>query len=175
MAVFYLIRHGEPDYTYGDNHDFIGHGHDLAPLKEDKITNVIRVAKDIRLKNAQIIISSPYTRALQTASIISKETGLDIMVEPDIMEWQPDLTYQYKNFDEFMRYYDDYIENNGIYPLNETRNWETKEHLKNRVMSVVNKYKEKYDKIIMVGHGMAFNSICNCGKLEPAGMFEVKY
>ena len=37
MAKFYLIRHGEPDYTYGDTHGFIGHGHDLAPLKQDKI------------------------------------------------------------------------------------------------------------------------------------------
>lgn len=36
MAKFYLIRHGEPDYPYGDTHGFIGHGHDLAPLKQDK-------------------------------------------------------------------------------------------------------------------------------------------
>lgn len=36
MAKFYLIRQGEPDYTYGDTHGFIGHGHDLAPLKQDK-------------------------------------------------------------------------------------------------------------------------------------------
>ena len=67
------------------------------PLQRDKIKDVIETSKDIRLKNAQIIVSSPYTRALQTASIISKETGLDIVVEPDIREWQPDLTYQYKN------------------------------------------------------------------------------
>ena len=91
-----IIRHGEPDYTYGDKHGFIGHGHDLASLKQDKIKYVIETSKDHRLKNAQIIVSSPYTRALQTASIISKETGIDIVIEPDIREWQPDLTYQYK-------------------------------------------------------------------------------
>ena len=97
MAKFYLIRHGEPDYTDGDTHGFIGHGHDLAPLQQDKLKYVIETSKDPRLKNAQIIVSSPYTRALQTASIISKETGIDIVIEPDIREWQPDLTYQYKN------------------------------------------------------------------------------
>lgn len=32
-TTFYLIRHGEPDYTYGDTHGFIGQGHDFAPLK----------------------------------------------------------------------------------------------------------------------------------------------
>ena len=98
MSKFYLIRHGKPDYTYGDTHGFIGQGHDFAPLKAERIEEVIETAKDKRLKEAQIIISSPYTRALQTASIISKETGIDIVVESDIMEWQPDLTYQYKRF-----------------------------------------------------------------------------
>ena len=96
MAKFYLIRHGEPDYTYGDTHGFIGQGHDLAPLKMEKIKDVIETSKTEKLKEAQIIISSPYTRALQTASIISKETGIGIVVESDIREWQPDLTYQYK-------------------------------------------------------------------------------
>ena len=96
MTTFYLIRHGKPDYTYGDTHGFIGQGHDLAPLCIDKISDVIETSKDERLKKAQIIVASPYTRALQTASIISKETGIDIVVEPDIREWQPDLTYQYK-------------------------------------------------------------------------------
>ena len=39
MALFYLIRHGKPDYTYGDTHGFIGQGHDLAPLQRDKRGN----------------------------------------------------------------------------------------------------------------------------------------
>ena len=156
MAKFYLIRHGEPDYTYGDTHGFIGHGHDLAPLKQDKIKYVIETSKDPRLKNAQIIVSSPYTRALQTASIISKETGIDIVIEPDIREWQPDLTYQYKNSDELKTYYKDYIENN-------------------RVMSVIDKYKNKYDTVIVVAHKIAFQSICDCGDMKPAEIFETTF
>ena len=175
MAIFYLIRHGKPDYTYGDTHGFIGQGHDFAPLKSDRIKDVIETSKDIRLKNAQIIISSPYTRALQTASIISKETGIDIIFEPDIREWQPDLTYQYKNSDEMKEYYKDYVANNGVYPMNEHKNWETREQLNERVMSVINKYKEKYNKIIVVAHKMAFQSICDCGDMKPAEIFETHF
>lgn len=175
MATFYLIRHGKPDYTYGDTHRFIGQGHDFAPLKQDRIKDVIETSKDTRLKNAQIIVASPYTRALQTASIISKETGIEIVVEPDIREWQPDLTYQYKNSDEMKEYYKDYIENNGVYPTNEKRKWETKEQLKNRVMSVIDKYKEKYDTVIVVAHKMAFQSICDCGDIKPAEIFETTF
>ena len=126
MAIFYLIRHGKPDYTYEDEHGFIGQGHDFAPLEVGKIDEVIKMSKDNRLKNAQIIVSSPYTRALQAASIISKETGLDIVVEPDIREWQPDLTYQYKNIEETQEYYNDYIKNDGVYPINEKRKWKQK-------------------------------------------------
>lgn len=43
MAKFYLIRHGKPDYSYGDSHGFIGHGHDLAPLEKEKIKDVIEM------------------------------------------------------------------------------------------------------------------------------------
>lgn len=175
MSTFYLIRHGEPDYSYGDAHGFIGQGHDFAPLKQDRIKDVIETSKDVRFKNAQIIVASPYTRALQTASIISKETGLEIVVEPDIREWQPDLTYQYKNSDEMKKYYKEYTDNNGVYPINEKRKWETKEQLKNRVMSVINKYKEKYNTVIVVAHKIAFQSICDCGDIKFAEIFETNF
>ena len=175
MAIFYLIRHGKPDYSYGDTHGFIGQGHDLAPLEQNAIKDVIEASKDSRLKKAQIIVSSPYTRALQTASVISKETGLDIMVEPDIREWQPDLTFQYKNSDEMKKYYNDYIENNGVYPNGEKRKWETKEQLRSRVMSVINKYKQKYDTVIIVAHKMAFQSICDCGDMKPTEILKVNF
>jgi len=100
----YMIRHGVPDYTYVDEHNFIGHGNDLAPLDKDYIGEVINTSKDKRLKNAEIIISSPYTRALQTAAIISRENDLDIVVEPDLREWEPDLTYQYKGRDNVFKF-----------------------------------------------------------------------
>lgn len=77
MKIF-MIRHGKADYSYGDAHGFIGHGHDLAALDNNHIEDVIKASKDKRLKEATLIVSSPYTRALQTAAIISKETGLDI-------------------------------------------------------------------------------------------------
>ena len=52
------------------------------------------IAVDARLKTAELIVSSPYTRALQTAAIISRETGLKICIEVDLHEWEPDKTNQ---------------------------------------------------------------------------------
>lgn len=51
---------------------------------------------DERLKGADIILASPYTRTLQTAAIISKNTGIPIEVETDLLEWMPDLTFQFE-------------------------------------------------------------------------------
>lgn len=169
----YLIRHGKADYSYGDSHGFIGHGHDLAKLDERYIKDVIKTSKDIRLKEAELIISSPYTRALQTAAIISKETGLDIKVETDLREWEPDTTYQYKK-DEFKSFYKDYITNNGIKPNDRLVLWESKDHLKNRVMRAIEKYKD-YKCIIIVFHKIAIKSIIDIDDIKPAEIIEYNY
>lgn len=76
--------------------------------------------------------------------------------------------------DEMIEYYKEYVENNGKYPNNETKKWETKEHLRTRVMSVIDKYKDTYDTIIIVAHKIAFQSICNCGDMKPAQIFETE-
>lgn len=172
MTKFYLIRHGQPDYSYAEEHNFIGHGFDLSPLSMKNIDDVVLTSKNVRLKQAQIIISSPYTRALQTASIIAKEIGRDIIIEPDLMEWIPDLTYQYKDRDEMHCLYDDYIKNSGTYPIGEIRKWETEQCVKDRAMSVVKKYKGNYSTVIIVAHKMLFQSICDCGDMKPAEIFE---
>ena len=72
-------------------------------------------------------------------------------------------------------YYKEYVENNGKYPDNENKKWETKEQLSNRVMSVIDKYKDKYDTVIVVAHKMAFQSICDCGDMKPAEIFEATF
>jgi len=43
-----MIRHGVPNYNYVDEHNFIGHGNDLAELDEEFIKDVIKTANDER-------------------------------------------------------------------------------------------------------------------------------
>lgn len=76
MALFYLVRHGEAVYDHMLENGFWGFGRDFAPLSEKGKEQAEITAKDVRLKSAEFIVSSPYTRALQTAQIISRETGL---------------------------------------------------------------------------------------------------
>lgn len=73
------------------------------------------------------------------------------------------------------QYYKEYVENDGKHQNNENKKWETKEQLKTRVISVINKYKDTYNTIIIVAHKKAFQSICDCGDMKPAQIFEVEF
>lgn len=92
MALFYLIRHGEPDYDAVAKLGFYGFGRSFAPLSENGLKQVEETAKDSRLLDADLIICSPYTRALKTAAIISRKTNKEIVVEPELHEWIVDKT-----------------------------------------------------------------------------------
>lgn len=96
MALFYLIRHGEPDYGAVSKLGFYGFGRSFAPLSERGVQQAEETAKDTRLLDADLIICSPYTRALQTAAIISREIDKEIVVEPELHEWIADK-YAFNN------------------------------------------------------------------------------
>ena len=147
---------------------------DFAPLSKIGIEQVEKTAKDDRLKSAQIIVSSPYTRALQTAAIISRETGLKICVEVDLHEWIPDKTNQYKTSEEAFALTKEFYENKGVYPDGQQLRWETLEEVRKRMQRVVEKY-AGYERVIFIGHSMSFEALTHIEEMEPAGIIEWKY
>ena len=167
MALFYLVRHGEADYSQMMESGFFGFGRDFASLSKIGIEQVEKMAKDERLKTAQIIVSSPYTRALQTAAIISRETGLKFCVEVDLHEWIPDKTNQYKTSQEAFSLAKEFYENKGVYPKGQQLKWETFEEVRKRMQRVVEKY-AGYEKVIFVGHSMAFEALTGIENIKPA-------
>jgi broad specificity phosphatase PhoE len=149
-----FIRHGEPNYTPCDERGFIGHGRDLAPLTDLGVEQAEKVAVDSILNYSELIVSSPYTRALQTAAIISRETGIKLTIEVDLREWQPDKSFQYKSSEESFALHQDFWDCKGIYPKGEKRNWEEIDEIINRINPVIHNYYELgYKKIIVVVHG----------------------
>ena len=147
-----FIRHGEPNYTPCWERGFIGHGKDLASLTPTGIVQAEEVSQNPILNGSEIIISSPYTRALQTAAIISKNTQLNIAIEIDLHEFLPDKTFQYKGKEESDMLHKEFLHYRGTHPPDETRIWETIEEINNRTIGVMKKYLH-YNKIIVVSHG----------------------
>ena len=73
MTKYILVRHGQPTYEEVINLGFKGHGIALAPLTERGIEEVKKTIKNKIFEDSDILISSPYPRAMQTASIIGKK------------------------------------------------------------------------------------------------------
>ena len=174
MAFFYLIRHGEPDYGNMLEKGFYGFGRSFAPLSETGFKQAEKTAKDKRLKTAELIVSSPYTRALQTAAIISRETGLKINVEIDLHEWQVDKTNQITTSEEVVALTKEFNDNKGTYPKDQQLRWETLDEMRNRIQRVADKY-ANYNKVILVGHDMAFRTLTYIKKIRPAEIVELEY
>jgi broad specificity phosphatase PhoE len=174
MATYYLIRHGEADYSQLMEHRFFGFGRDLAPLSEKGIKQAEKTATDERLKTAELIISSPYTRALQTAQIISKETGIKVKVELDLHEWIPDLSNKYSTSEEAFRLTEEFVKCKGVYPTGIGEVWETLNDMRKRMRKVADKY-AAYNKVILVGHGMSLRTLAYIEEMKPAEIVECKY
>lgn len=148
-----LIRHGQPDYSEVTERKYIGHGRDLAKLTELGKEQAEKVSRDERLKGAEIILSSPYTRALQTAAIISRNTGIQIEVETDLIEWMPDLTFTYDGPKNFTEIDAEIIRCKGEWNPECKYRWESFSSVGERAFNVIRKYLG-FKKVIVVAHGV---------------------
>ncbi len=168
--MFYLVRHGKTDYREKNTKIYKGFGTNLAPLSSVGIQQLKTTAKDERLMDADIIICSPYTRALQSAAILSKELQIDIAVETDLHEWVANKNYIFRDDDIAEENYKEFLDSDGVY-RNEEKEWEDNSILSNRILSVLEKYKG-YKKVIVVCHGMIIRSISKGDYLNNGEIFE---
>lgn len=151
-----LIRHGEPTYEEVRKWGKIGLGFELGKLSDLGVKQAHQVSMDERLKGAELILSSPYTRSLHTAAIISKNTGLDLEVETELHEWfaDTDMIFDYEVHDS----YNAYINSRGIIEETEVFRFEEAETIRNRALEAIKKY-EHLDKVIVVCHGILMSTL----------------
>ena len=168
--MFYLVRHGKTDYSETNTGIYQGFGVNLAPLSEKGREDAKRAASDPRLQGLDLILSSPYTRAVQTAAIISKETGVELLIETDLHEWVADIGYRYVDDDIARKRYKKYQKHDGVYPTGTMKRWESKDSLKRRMDGVLAKY-SGYGKVAVVCHGMIIEAACG-ERLETGGIAE---
>lgn len=159
--MFYFVRHGKTDYSLQNTKIYQSFGVNLSPLSEQGVAQIKETSKDERLKNADIVITSPYTRAVQTAAILSKELGVDIAVETDLHEWIANKNYIYETDENAWIAYYAYAANNGEYPDGTEKGWETASMIRKRVLKVLEKYKN-YNKVIVTAHGMLIQAVTGC-------------
>ena len=152
MEVLF-IRHGEPNYANVADHNLVSY---LGELTPDGEWQAEVVAVQPQLYGAEIIIASPFTRALQTAAIISRKTNLPLYVEPGLHEWLSDKSHQQTlNTDYGICSYHEFVDFNGVHSEACKYNWESAEEIAERAYPVIEKYRALgYKKIIVVAHAM---------------------
>lgn len=77
VTNLYLVRHAHSTYTP----DEIG-----RPLSIKGFTDAERISDILKYENIEVVISSPYKRAVQTVERIAKDIGKEIIIEEDFKE-----------------------------------------------------------------------------------------
>ena len=152
MTAFYFIRHGKPDMTEANTMIYQGMGFHMQPLSAIGVEQALETAKDRRLCNATLILTSPFGRALHTAAVLSKELQLPITVETDLHEWCADRDYVYLPDEEAVASFREMTKNKAVNPPDKKHNWESVNDMRQRVYGVLEKY-SGLDAAIVVCHG----------------------
>ncbi len=79
MTTFYFARHGEPDYGSVGEWNDIPFGKEFAGLSKSGVEQIAKSTIELKKYSPQIIISSPYTRAMHGATIMSRKWLLQDM------------------------------------------------------------------------------------------------
>lgn len=143
-----LIRHGETDWNFKGKLQ----GKTDIPLNETGKNQAVECKAFFTGSDWDLIISSPLSRAKQTAEIINEGLNLEI-VEMPIFKERSFGVAEGLTIEEIKDKYPD-----GNYPGKET-----KESLKKRVMAGLEEINQKYPtkKVLLVAHGAVINSILN--------------
>lgn len=175
MTTFYFIRHGQANFSEANTKIYQGRGFNMLTLSQLGVRQIKAAALDKRLRDAELIISSPFGRTLHSAAILSKELGLDIRVETDLHEWSADaIDYEYLPQEEANRCYQALHNNHGHHPAGETPSWESVEQMKGRVFAVLEKYKD-FRCVIVACHGTLMQYVLNIPHPSNGQIMKLEY
>jgi broad specificity phosphatase PhoE len=155
----YLIRHGETDWQLMSERGVRGLAASLAPLTPMGRLQIDTIAGDYRLQEADAILCSSFTRALESAALLSRKLNKPLYVEYDLHEWLPqkdptaiiDETLLMEASEGLRQEIDDNIVADDV-------PWESLAEVKERVLGVLERYKQ-FSKVIVVTHAVVISSL----------------
>ena len=147
MTTVYFVRHAEPNY---ENHDDMSRELSSKGLKDRKLVTDFLMDKQI-----DVVLSSPYKRAVDTVRDFAETKGMDIITIDEFKERRVDSGW-IEDFNSFCKkQWEDFS-----YKLSDG---ECLEEVQSRNIFALNKVLTDYkDKNIVVGsHGTALSTIIN--------------
>lgn len=158
MPSVYLLRHGEADYRPIRDRNWPGATADLAPLSARgtrQAAQAAQAALRLAAEGPTQIVSSPMTRALQTAAIVAGRLGLPVAVDIDLREWLPDDTFSWRSHAEVLAAVDDLDRCGGEWPPGQRRRWEPLSGVRERAMAALQR------SIAQLNDGAVLIAVCH--------------
>jgi len=170
MTAIYLVRHGEADYGLIHKRRWPGKLADLAPLTARGAEQAAAAADQLAKVGAVRLLSSPFTRTMQTASAVSCRIGLVIEVELDLHEWLPDDTFRWHDLAEVRELVAEFDSCGGEWPPGERRVWEPLSSVRRRASAALSRAADGLagsGSLIAVCHEMVIRSVTGDVKTRP--------
>ena len=167
MGEILLMRHGEADFSGPARWRTLGWGSDLAPLSSRGAAQVQAAVSELQVWSPTLIVSSPMTRALHTASIVASALGAPVQVEFDLHEWVPDQTFRWRDLADVVPQQEEFLSCGGEWPTAEPRLWEPLSSIKKRTRSVLERYLE-VPRLLVVCHQVVMYSITGVWEIDFA-------
>lgn len=120
MTDVWLVRHGEAAWESMNARNLPGAINDLVPLTAAGMGHADQAAEQLRGISTGAVVSSPMTRALQTAATIAARSALPLSVDFELREWLVDDTYRWDAATAASAY-PDFIALDGEWPSDERR------------------------------------------------------
>jgi broad specificity phosphatase PhoE len=124
MTEIYLLRHGTADMEQFEDRRWPGPMADLAPLTAQGIEEATTAAAQLAGLGATALVTSPFTRAMQTASIVSCALSLPIQVDFGLHDWIPDENFRWLTMAEVVKLFADFDACGGEWPAGQRCSWE---------------------------------------------------
>lgn len=174
--TIYLMRHGEPTYRDTEALGLPCMGAELGQLTPEGIMQAEQAAKDSRIQDVDLILSSPYPRALQTAAIVSRRIDKPIDIAVGIFEWLPRVDFSAASHAEIVDGWNEYKANAGVHtPQDRFPDWETHAHLRARCLTAIRPFVTRTDihKLLIVCHGGVMRALTNQPALKKIHFCEI--
>ena len=164
LGVIYLMRHAETDWRRVNERGSIGLANDWAPLTERGREQAADAARLVAELGPTVLLTSPMTRAMETAAILGRRVGLDPVVEIDLREWLPDRTMTWSSVREVEAAYTAMIESVHAEPSGTVSRWETMSELRRRGLEALRPYIASGRRVVAVCHEVIIHALTGCAQ-----------
>ena len=154
-----LLRHGETAWDLVNAQRWPGAANDFAPLTPVGVRQARAAGEALSSQPVDQVLTSPMTRAMQTASVVAARLGVPLQVELDLREWCPDQTYRWTTSAEVFTAYDDLLAHEGLRPEGHPLQWEPLPEVRARAWAVLAPYADASALVVAVCHEVVIHAL----------------